>query len=194
MALTFDAGSDLGYTSMILDVLAANHVPATFGLTGAWAREHPDEVRRIAAEGHQVINHTDTHHSFTGASAENPFLTRAERLADLAKAEATLSSLTGRSCAPFWRPPYGDTDAGVLRDAASAGYAYTVMWTVDSHGWMGLDAAGIVDRILTNAEPGAILAFHVGSASQDALALQRIIDGLRTQGYTFVTVAQGVHG
>lgn len=194
VALTFDAGSDLGYTAMILDILAANHVTASFGLTGVWARQNPSAVRRIAADGHQVINHTDTHHSFTGASAPDPLLTTAERLADLAKAEATLTSLTGRPCSPFWRPPYGDTDASVLRDVASAGYAYTVMWTVDSHGWMGLSADGIVDRILTNATPGAILAFHVGSASEDAFALQRIIDGLRADGYSFVTIAQGLHG
>lgn len=39
------------------------------------------------------------------------------------------------------------------------------------------------------AEPGAIYIFHVGSASQDGLALQRVIDGLRAAGYSFVPLS-----
>jgi peptidoglycan/xylan/chitin deacetylase (PgdA/CDA1 family) len=60
---------------------------------------------------------------------------------------------------------------------------------VDSLGWNGLPADAIVDRCLERAENGAIYLFHVGSASADAEALQRIIDGLRAQGYGFGTVA-----
>lgn len=194
VALTFDAGSDLGFTTSILDTLAAQHVVASFGITGLWAEGHPGAVRRMAAEGHQIINHSYSHRSFTGASAADPLLTRAARLADLARAEAVLQGLTGRSCVPYWRPPYGDTDASVLRDVAVAGYRSTVMWTIDSHGWMGLPADGIVERVLTSVTPGAIVAFHVGSASQDGPALARIIDGLRAAGYTFVTVEQGMNG
>ena len=188
VAITFDAGSDLGYTQSVLDTLAAKGVAASFGITGAWADAHPAEVHRMAAEGHQVINHTYTHHSFTGASATNPILTTAGRQAELARAEATLSALIGCSTKPFWRPPYGDTNASVLADVGAAGYRYTIMWTVDSQGWKGLPAADIVTRVLSLASPGAILAFHVGSASQDALALAQIIDGLRAQGYTFTTL------
>jgi peptidoglycan/xylan/chitin deacetylase (PgdA/CDA1 family) len=62
------------------------------------------------------------------------------------------------------------------------------MWTVDSLGWNGLSAAAITERCLSNAEPGAIYLLHVGSASQDAVALQSIIDGLRANGYSFATV------
>ena len=34
VALTFDAGSDAGYASRILDTLKANKVKASFGMTG----------------------------------------------------------------------------------------------------------------------------------------------------------------
>lgn len=48
---------------------------------------------------------------------------------------------------------------------------------------MGITAAEITERCLNLAEPGAIYVFHVGAQSQDGLALQDIIDGLRQRGY-----------
>lgn len=192
VAITIDAGSDVGYTSQILDTLAAEGVHAAFGITGTWAAANPEVVRRIVAEGHQVMNHSYSHLSFTGASAPNPLLTAAQRQADLARAEGILVGLTGASTKPFWRPPYGDSNEGVLVDVGAAGYAYTVMWTVDSWGWRGLSADEIVARVLDRAEPGAILAFHVGSASQDFAALERIIDALRADGYTFATIGEAL--
>ena len=41
VALTFDAGSDVGHTADILDLLQARQVHGSFGLTGAWARANP---------------------------------------------------------------------------------------------------------------------------------------------------------
>jgi len=193
VAITFDAGSDLGFTGQVLDTLSAYGVRASFGITGDWADDHPDAVRRMAVEGHQVMNHSYAHLSFTGASAPNPLLTTAERQAELAKADATLSALIGCTTKPFFRPPYGDTNASVLADVGAAGYGFTVMWTVDSGGWQGLTAEQIVERITTRVEPGAILAFHVGSASQDSAALPRIIQALQAAGYSFVTLA-GAYG
>jgi peptidoglycan/xylan/chitin deacetylase (PgdA/CDA1 family) len=190
VALTFDAGSDVGYAADILDTLHANGIRASFGMTGRWADEHPALVRRIAEEGHQLLNHSYDHPSFTGRSTGAAPLSRAGRLDQLARADAAIHSAAGVTTAPWFRPPYGDEDASVRTDVALAGYRYEVMWTVDSLGWDGLGADAIVDRCLARAENGAIYLFHVGSASADAAALQRIIDGLREQGYGFGTVAE----
>lgn len=187
--LTLDAGSDLGYTDQILDTLAQKRVQASFGITGAFADAHPTRVQRMAREGHVVMNHSYTHRSFTGTSSSDVLLTTSERQADLARADAALAPLIGRSTAPYWRPPYGDYDAGVLADVGGAGYAVTVMWTFDSLGWRGVSADQIVERVLDRAEPGAIIVMHVGSQSQDGPALARVIDGLRAMGYGFTTVA-----
>lgn len=46
---TFDAGSDTGHATEILDILAANGVRATFGMTGRWADANPALVRRMVA-------------------------------------------------------------------------------------------------------------------------------------------------
>ena len=188
VALTFDAGSDLGNTATILDVLAQYGVRASFGITGEFAEAHPDHIRRMAREGHVVINHSYSHFSFTGLSSTDVLLDRASRQDDLLRADAVLASLTGASSVPFWRPPFGDYDQSVLDDVGAIGYRYTVVWTIDSLGWRGLTAGEIVDRVLELAEPGAIVVMHVGSQSADADALPAILDGLVAAGYSFTTV------
>lgn len=189
VALTFDAGSDVGYAAAILDILAANGIKASFGLTGDWTVEHPELVARMAREGHQLINHTWSHPSFTGLSTGTAPLPTAERLEQLARAEAAIMDAAGVPAMPWFRPPYGDIDQSVLVDVGSVGYRYVARWTVDSLGWKGLTAAEITSRCLDGAAPGAIYLFHVGSASADHAALQAIIDGLRAQDYGFATLA-----
>jgi peptidoglycan-N-acetylglucosamine deacetylase len=188
VALTFDAGADRGYAEDILDLLQEQRVPASFGITANWARNNPDLVRRMGAEGHLVINHTLDHRSFTGVSDKLGGLSPARRRAELEEADAVISPLLGHSTRPWYRLPYGDDDARVASDVAPAGYTRKVGWTVDSLGWRGLAASDILARCLKLVAPGAVYVLHVGRDSQDGLALPRIVPGLRDQGYTFVTV------
>lgn len=192
VALTFDAGADRGYAEQILDTLKAKGVRAAFGLTGQWVERNQDLTLRIVNEGHELINHTYRHGSFTGNSTSSAPLTQAQRWAELDRTEQLILSLTGKSTLPFFRPPYGDYDASVNQDIGTRGYGFSFMWTVDSRGWMGLPAAEIVKRCLQLAEPGAIYVFHVGSQSADGPALAAIIDGLRAQNYSFARLADYV--
>jgi peptidoglycan/xylan/chitin deacetylase (PgdA/CDA1 family) len=189
VAFSFDAGSDVGYAAQILDTLSANGLLASFGMTGKWAEQNPDLLRRIVDEGHEVINHTYSHASFTGGSTDKPPLTQAERWDELDRTEAAVQQIDGATTKPYFRPPYGDFDDSVNVDVGARGYAYNIMWTVDSRGWTGIPAADITQRCLETAEPGAIYVFHVGSASQDGPALQGIIDGLRADGYDIGSVS-----
>ena len=188
VTLTFDAGSDAGYTSQILDTLRAFGIVAAFGITGHWAEQNPGLLQRIVAEGHQVINHSFDHASFTGVSSGRR-LSQEERWQQLDATEQVIQSVAGVGARPFFRPPFGDYDASVNQDIAARGYLYNIMWTVDSRGWQGLPADQIAERCLTRAEPGAIYIFHVGSASQDGPALPGIIEGLRAQGYAIVSLS-----
>jgi peptidoglycan/xylan/chitin deacetylase (PgdA/CDA1 family) len=186
--LTFDAGSDAGYTKEILATLGRNGISAAFGITGKWAETNPDLVRDIAAQGHVFINHSYSHASFTGLSTSSQPMSREARIEELQKTETVIGRLTGISSKPYFRPPFGDFDPSVNRDVGQEGYAFNVMWSVDSFGWRSLTAAEIVARCLELAAPGAIYIFHVGSASQDGPALQQVIDGLRKDGYSFGSI------
>jgi peptidoglycan/xylan/chitin deacetylase (PgdA/CDA1 family) len=186
VALTFDAGSDAGSAGAILDFLQAERIPASFGVTGAWAREHPALVRRMATEGHLLVNHTDRHLSFTGFSSDTQPLTRAQRFAALAGAESAIRNAAGVSTKPWFRPPYGDRDASVDRDVAAAGYRFELLWTVDTLGWQGVPPSQVVQRVLDRLTPGEIVLMHVGAASTDAEALPDLVAQLRARGYGFV--------
>ncbi len=181
IALTFDAGSDVGATAGILDMLAAEGVPASFGMTGQWAAANPALVARMVDEGHLLLNHTDTHPDMTTITTD-------ERLEQLGAADATVSAITGSSMRPYFRPPFGALNDAALADVGRAGYAYSIMWTVDSLGWKGLDPADVAARCLDGIVDGAILLMHVGSQSTDVDALPAVIDGLRSEGYAFVTI------
>src|SRR5205085_3943981 len=111
VALTFDAGSDVGFAGPILDTLAAAGVTATFGLTGRWAEANPDLVRRVVSAGHQLVNHTYEHRSFTGVSAQPAVTTAAARQAELERTDAVLAGISGSTTRPWFRPPYGDYDS-----------------------------------------------------------------------------------
>lgn len=183
VALTFDAGSDRGHAEEILDLLAANSIRVTFGMTGSWAEANPDLVRRMIDEGHTLMNHTYDHpHMET--------LTTKQRLEQLERTEAIIFDLTGTTTKPYFRPPYGSYNDGLLADVGAAGYRYSVMWTVDSLGWKGNSPGEVSDRCLTGVEPGAIILLHVGAASTDCAALPGIISGLVDAGYQFVAIPE----
>lgn len=63
VVLTFDDGPWPPTTPKVLAALAEQCVHATFFLIGKPASEHPDLVRRIAAEGHTIGHHTWLHRS-----------------------------------------------------------------------------------------------------------------------------------
>jgi len=188
IALTFDAGADRGYAELILDTLRDENVKVSFGMTGLWAQKNPDLIQRMGDEGHELINHTWDHSSFTGFSAGRP-LSVGERRLELDRTEELLLGVTGKSTKPLFRPPYGDLNPGVLKDVSDAGYDYTMMWTVDSFGWMRIPASQILDRCLSRAVPGAIILMHVGIESEDGPALKALIGGLRGQGYQIVSLS-----
>jgi peptidoglycan-N-acetylglucosamine deacetylase len=187
--LTFDAGADKGFTSDILDTLKSEGINASFGMTGKWADQNPELVKRIANEGHDFINHTYSHSSFTGFSTGAGPLLADKRREELDRTEEIIKTLTGMTTLPYFRPPYGDYDASVNADIYARGYRFNIMWTVDSLGWKGLTAEQIRKRVIEGTVPGAIHLFHVGEQSQDAAALDGIIGDLRERGYAFARIS-----
>jgi peptidoglycan/xylan/chitin deacetylase (PgdA/CDA1 family) len=196
VSYTFDAGADLGYTGTILDFLRSNNIKASFGMTGKWAAANPTYVQRMANEGHHIFNHTWSHGSFTGFSTGTAAMTPARRTEELVRTNNKIIALTGKSTRPYFRPPYGDYNSGVLRDIGANRFSRNVMWSVDSLGWKGLTAAQICDRVVSsmsaasNGGNGYIILFHVGAQSQDANALPCITNTLKGRGFTFGTVSQ----
>jgi peptidoglycan-N-acetylglucosamine deacetylase len=192
IALTYDAGADRGRAAYILDTLARYGVKATFGMTGVWAQSNPDLVIRMVNEGHQLINHSWNHPSFTGASASggNVALTRASRVGQLNQTEDYILNLTGYQMKPYWRPPYGDINSSVLTDVYTAGFYLTIMWSCDTFAWNGASEAQILNRCMYPARSGAIILMHVGADGLDWAATDNMIEYFLANGYRLVTIEE----
>jgi cellulose synthase/poly-beta-1,6-N-acetylglucosamine synthase-like glycosyltransferase len=59
-ALTFNGGPDPVWTPRVLDLLRKHRAQATFFIYGSQATRHPELVRRIRAEGHEIGSYTYT--------------------------------------------------------------------------------------------------------------------------------------
>jgi len=193
VAFTFDAGEGAGYTTEILDLLAENGLVGTFGVTGQWAEQNPELMLRIVDEGHQLLNHTYDHSSFTGVSPGTDALTDDARREQVASTERIIADVTGGyETSPYFRFPYGDYDAAALDLLGELGFAYTLWWSCDTRGWDGFTPDEIVALCGTEAEkggPGAILLMHVANEN-DWNALEPLIEDYLDAGYDFVTTEQ----
>ena len=189
VALTFDAGSSDAAVTSVLGTLARYQVPATFFVTGEFARRYPLDVRAMSTAGHPVGNHSDSHPDFTQT-------TTVEIQRQLAAAEASIEAVTGRPARPLFRFPYGARTTLDIQVVNDAGYV-PFRWTVDTLGWKGTSGGqsvdSVVSRVLAAAQPGEIVLMHVGAnpddgSTLDAAALPAVIEGLRARGYSFITL------
>lgn len=175
IALTFDDGPNVLYTERLLDGLAERDVKATFFLIGKNAEAHPEIVSRIAEEGHLIGNHTYSHLKLT-AGNETEFLEEINRTGEIIK------DITG-STPVFCRPPFGvwntryEQRLGII----------PVLWDVDPRDWCTFDTRTVANRILADCHDSAIVLMHDEYETSVEAALL-VIDELKQQGYTFVTV------
>ena len=185
LALTFDDGPDPDWTPRVLDVLAAAGVRATFFLIGERAARAPEVVRRIAAEGHEIANHSWSHRNLWLCG---PRATRRE----IARGHETLTRLAGAPPRHF-RPPWGMVNAAMFTEARRLGEK-TVFWSIQPEGQRPVPAPRQVAYVVGHAHPGAIVDLHDAEGTRDAPArlveaLPRMIAALRDRDYAFTTVA-----
>ena len=173
LRLTFDDGPDATVTPQVLDTLKSRGVRATFFVVGVNVAAQPGLVRREAAEGHQVGNHTWDHPYLTQLSVNDQ---TAEFTRDT---DAIIAA--GAPRPTQWRPPYEDWNSGVQALASSLGMTM-VLWSyeTDSNDWQGGSPEVIRDRILTNAHDGDTVLMH-DRIQNSATALPMILDGLVTK-------------
>jgi len=179
--LTFDEGYENGYTTQILDELQEADVRAAFFVTGAYVRDNPDLVRRMADEGHVVANHTDTHPSLPSLAYDRAAFRR-----ELTTVEQAYRRVTGEELARLLRPPMGEYSARSLCRTQRLGYA-TVFWSFAHRDWLVDDQPSVavtLDRLLDGRHRGAIYLLHAVSRSNTG-ALPRFIDELRARSYRF---------
>ncbi|HJD23745.1 MAG TPA: delta-lactam-biosynthetic de-N-acetylase [Firmicutes bacterium] len=181
--LTFDAGYENGYTPSILDTLKKHGVKATFFVVGNYIETAPDLVRRMAAEGHTVGNHTYHHPDMSKISDTEAFRRELESLEDLYK------ETTGQEMKKFYRPPQGKYSESNLRQASELGYA-TFFWSLAYVDWYVDDQPTreqAFDKLLPRIHPGAVVLLH-STSQTNAEILDELLTKWEAAGYTFGTL------
>lgn len=182
IALTFDDGPHPEHTLEILEILEQRSLKATFFLQGVEAERHPDLVRRIDQQGHQIANHGYIH-CHTGE------VNSKEYVAGILRAQQVLEGIAGRPVPRVFRPPYGATSLVTLWKLLKLGFQY-VFWSVDSCDSFVQHPDELVDSFEKQPlRPGDILLFHE-DYRLTVDALPRILDRLMAEKYNFVSVSE----
>ncbi len=182
VALTFDTERDEGSVLQILDALKAAGAKATFFVVGACADAYPELLKRIAQDGHEIANHSYSHHQLT--SLPDDVLAN-----DLIAAEQSVYAVTKKPPSRLLRPPYGSYDQRVLNVVASKGFK-TIMWSNDPSDWKSYQTPenvyALVEQELSD---GDIVLLHTSGRATGA-ALPAILKKMKEMGLKQVTVSE----
>jgi len=152
-AISFDDGPYPEFTPRILKALAAAGVQATFFAMGYNAHRHPELIRDILADGHEIGNHTWSHLDQTGL--DGPAIRD-----QIVRGKDELEQLTGASLMGF-RPPRGELTGYAQRVCAELGYdAY--LWSLERGPSGTSTPAAVTAHLVQNVQPGDILDLHDG--------------------------------
>ena len=172
-AITFDDGPDPVYTPRVLRILKEHGVLATFFLVGERAQEHPDLVRRILDDGHEIGNHSYTHPHFDRLSI-------AQAGYEIDRTQDVLARLQNKPCRLF-RPPRGKLCVSSLAAAWRRGLT-VVLWSIDLKDYASKDAEQIRDAaVLRPARNGDIVLYH-GLSDPAIEALPQVLEAAAAAG------------
>jgi peptidoglycan/xylan/chitin deacetylase (PgdA/CDA1 family) len=170
LLLSFDDGPDLGGTPVILAELDRRGLKAIFFVTG-WrlVGQRPEDVarrdlvRKIAAHGHLVANHTMNHHDL----CQNP----AEQAAEIDASTELIAETTGIRPLLF-RSPYGAFCRSLEASLTARGMP-DIGWNIDPQDWKTDDEEAVFAYLTSKVDKlkgrGIMLLHDTHEASVHAL-------------------------
>jgi len=181
VALTIDDGPHYKTTPLMLAVLREKNVKLTLFILGENAASHPEILAQAVADGHEIATHAYSHKLLTKMS-------KAEIGQELDRAEKAITMVAPKPT--LFRPPGGAYNDTVMAETRQRGYT-NILWSIDPGDWRRPSVSNVVDTVMKNIEPGSIVLLHDGQyplPTPEAIGI--IIDKLRAQGYTIVTVSE----
>jgi peptidoglycan-N-acetylglucosamine deacetylase len=154
IALTFDDGPNPAITPRLLDLLDRHGARATFFLIGRFARACPAIVREIAARGHAIGNHTETHPRLV-------FLSTRRVLAELVECQQSIGAITG-AAPSVMRPPFGSRGPQLRAAIKRSGLKQVVTWTLLAHDWSQRGKRRLIAQ-LGHVHGSDVVVLHDGS-------------------------------
>lgn len=184
IALTFDDGPNPEGTEAVLSALQDNGVKGTFFMLGENVDSYPDLARKVADAGMEIGSHSYSHDAANYLKKLDGEGVRDQ----LSHAQQSILSATGVTTTMV-RPPGGNLNGDNVYE--SGGYATSFIgWSIGTGDFDRPGVDYIVDQVISNVTPGAVVLMHDGGGdrSQTAEALRVMIPKLKEMGYTCVTV------
>ena len=178
--MTLDEGYENGYTSRILDVLKEKNCQAVFFITGPYAEQNPDLIRRMINEGHVIGNHSWSH-----PSKGMPSLSVEDQIADITRLHDYVKEHYNYDMTLF-RNPAGIFSERSLSVTRSLGYD-SMFWSFAYADWdpdKQPDPQTALQKLVDRLHPGALYLLHAVSETNTEI-LGDFIDQARSQGYEF---------
>lgn len=196
LALTFDDGPNPAVTPRLLDLFDRHHVRATFFVIGRFARQCPELIREIAARGHILANHTDSHPNLIWLGREAiAHELQSCRGSVLDALESSATSLVTPDTMRLMRPPYGFRGPQLFSVVHQAGLR-VITWSRLCFDWKPQLPQRLIER-LSRAAAGEIIVMHDGDhrflngdRSHVPAALEHWLPRWRDAGFEFVTIPQ----
>jgi len=184
VVITFDDGPIPPYSNLVLDMLAAQCVRATYFLVGEMALAHPSIVRRIYNAGNSIGSHSQNHpFKFQRLSMD-----AVEHEVDDGIASIDVALGDPKALSPFFRiPGFGRTIA--IDDYLASKSLITWSTDVVADDWKHIGAREIVRRAMQRLERkgrGILLLHDIHPAT--VLALPTLLEALKDRGYHVVHV------
>ena len=202
VALTFDALDNADGLTSILSSLGKYGVKSTFFINGEFVRRFPTGVNEIIKAGHQCGSMFFSPYSMNedGFKFTENFIRRG-----LARNEDDFYELTGSELSLVWHMPNYFLTNSILKAGEKSGYIwidkglapedYVTYEKSLEEEIQYMSASEIIDYVIENLEPGAIIPISVGIASGtrgDYLydKLDVLISAILSEGYEIVTVSE----
>ena len=181
IALTFDDGPSATLTPRLLDMLKARGIKATFFVLGQCVVANPDVLKRAAAEGHEIGNHSWDHKALTKGGP-------AAIAMEVNQTNAAIEQACGKR-PTLIRPPYGATNTSVTKRLNEDYGLKVILWDVDPLDWKVRNSAHVTSEILKHTQDGSIILAHDIHPSTIE-AMPATLDALLKKGFKFVTVSE----
>jgi peptidoglycan-N-acetylglucosamine deacetylase len=183
VSLTFDDGPDPVNTPRVLDALAAEGIKATFFILGKHAERHPELVRRVAREGHDL-----GHHSYFHSDPPTTFFTD---LLDEVRRTSTLIERIAGVRPLLFRPPLGKVTAGKLAGLWALRQT-VVLWNVDPRDYRRRSPEEVVGWLRRHSFAGGDIVLLHDNLPNAAGAIPGIAATVRRAGLSFAPVSTWV--
>ncbi|MFB6557589.1 MULTISPECIES: polysaccharide deacetylase family protein [unclassified Streptomyces] len=180
VAITIDDGPDPRWTPQVLETLRKNHVKATFCMIGTKAQKYPELVRAVAADGHQLCDHSVDHDV---TMDHKPVAYQRQQILD---GKAMIEKAVPGVPVTYYRAPGGAFTPDSRAIAAASGMR-PLGWSVDPKDWSRPGLKAILSAVEGKLPQQPTVLFHDGGGdrSETVAALKEYLPWLTEQGYGF---------